>query len=315
MPFVLEPSWQGRRVSVRRVVGRGDGGRPLYGDVVGDLVHLEPTRAVIETRAGTVEVATDTITIAKPAPPSTADELALEAVAARNLRAAETAELGGWLLRADHGFTRRANSVLPLRQPGRPLEDALADAHEWYAARGLPLRIHVPVEGRRLLDAALGELGWPVDVEAHVLVRRIDEDAFGPDGAPPVALTTEPDDAWLSLYRGGAGASDTARALLTRHDQVAFATLRVDGEVAAIGRGAVDSGWLGVMAIEVAPPHRRQGLAAAVMGSLARWGAGHGATRSYLQVEVDNGPALALYDRLGYWNHHDYRYRTEPQPG
>ena len=156
MPFVLEPSWLGRRVSVRRVIGRRPDGRPLFGDVVGDLVRLDASVAVIDTRDGAVEVATDSVTIARTAPPSTADELALQSIAAAGWRAAETGHLGGWLLRATGGFTGRANSVLPLGLPGMPLDDALAQARCWYAERGLPLKLLIPTEARRLLDAGLG---------------------------------------------------------------------------------------------------------------------------------------------------------------
>ena len=157
MPIVIEPSWVGRRVSVRRVVERRPDGRLLQSDVVGDLVAIDEQSAVIESRHGLVEVPVALITIAKLVPPSTAEELALERVAAAGLRALEREELDGWTLRADHGFTSRANSVLPLRQLRMPLDDALAAAHEWYARRDLPLRIHLPVEARRLLDAELGE--------------------------------------------------------------------------------------------------------------------------------------------------------------
>jgi ribosomal protein S18 acetylase RimI-like enzyme len=49
------------------------------------------------------------------------------------------------------------------------------------------------------------------------------------------------------------------------------------------------------------------------MAALWRWGAEqHQARYSYLQVESTNVAALALYERLGYWHHHDYRYLTEP---
>jgi GNAT superfamily N-acetyltransferase len=51
-----------------------------------------------------------------------------------------------------------------------------------------------------------------------------------------------------------------------------------------------------------------------VLQTLWAWGRDHGATRSYLQVGADNAAAVVLYDRLGYWVHHDYRYRTEPDP-
>lgn len=312
MPLVMEPSWTGRRVSIRRVLERGVDGRLLLGDVVGDLVGLDAQTAVVETRAGLVEVPVPLITIARLAPPSTAAELALQAVAARGLRPADTAELDGWLLRADHGLTGRANSVLPLRQLRRPLTEALDRARDWYAERGLPLQIAIPTEARRLLDAELGERGWHPAGDSHVMAVRLDQ-VRRPDQAAPVDLADVPDEGWLGLYRSGAAAGETGQELLTRHDRVTFASVRVAGATVAIGRGAVDEDWLGVMAVEVVPGHRRQGLAAAVVTALWDWGSARGARRSYLQVAIDNVPAVTMYDKLGYWVHHDYRYREDPQ--
>lgn len=255
--------------------------------------------------------------MARLVPPSTADELAVEAVAARGLRPAETEELGGWILRADSGFTRRANSALPLGQPGRPLDDALAAAHTWYADRELPLRLQVPLEARRLLDAELGERGWEPTARTQLFVARLDalrSTAPAPAG-PAVEVTPLPDDDWLELYRDGGGLTEAGRALLSRHDRLAFATVRMDGRAVAVGRGAVDDGWLGIMAVEVAPDYRRHGLARALMAGLWDWGASaHGATRSYLSVLAENLPAVALYERVGYWVHHEYHYRVEPEP-
>jgi ribosomal protein S18 acetylase RimI-like enzyme len=317
MPLVVEPSWVGRRVSVRRVVDHAADGRAQFGDVVGDLIGLGAQTAVVDTRGGLVEVPVESITMGRLVPASTADELALEAVAARGLRAADTHELGGWLLRADSGFTRRANSVLPLGQPGLPLDDALAFAHDWYAERGLPLRLQVPVEGRRLLDAQLGERGWEPTALTKLFVARIDALLSRPlrSPQPAVQIAEQPDEEWLALYRGGGGLTATGRALLTRHDRLAFATVRIDGRAVAVCRGAVDDGWLGVMAVEVLPDYRRRGLAQALMAALWQWAAAtHGATRTYLSVLADNTAAVALYERLGYWVHHEYVYRVEPQP-
>jgi ribosomal protein S18 acetylase RimI-like enzyme len=285
-----------------------------FGDVVGDLVGLDAQTAVVATRHGLVEVDLDRIAIARLVPPSTADELALEAVAARGLRPADEHRLGDWVLRANGGFTHRANSVLPLGRPGRPLDEALAFVHDWYAERELPVQVHLPVESRRLLDAELGERGWPAYQHTRVLVTRLAAPLPAAD-APPVDIATEPDDAWLALYRGGQGSAEPARRLLTRHQTVAFASLRVDGRTVAVGRGAVDDGWLGVMAVEVDPAYRRQGLAVAVMAALCRWGSERDAVRGYLQVSADNAAAIALYEKLGYWVHHDYHYRREPDTG
>lgn len=299
----------GRRVSVRRVVERAADGRLLLGDVVGDLAGLDAQTAVVETREGLVEVPVAHVTVARLVPAATADELTLDAIAAAGWRPAEQVELGGWLLRADPGGTRRANSVLPLRPPGRPLDEALAAATEWYAERGRPLRLQVSVEARRLLDAELRERGWPAEGRTRIYAARLDALRL-PVGAESVELAAAPGDGWAGLYRGGSTAP--TRELLTRHDQAVFAAVHDGDEVVGVGRGVVDSGWLGVSAVEVAPTHRRRGVATALLAALRDWGVERGAARSYLQVEVDNEAAIPLYERAGYWAHHEYHYLGAP---
>jgi GNAT superfamily N-acetyltransferase len=68
----------------------------------------------------------------------------LERAAAAHWRGTEEQWLGNWLLRAADGFTGRANSALPLGDPGLPLDDALAAVTRWYRERGLPPMIAVP---------------------------------------------------------------------------------------------------------------------------------------------------------------------------
>jgi ribosomal protein S18 acetylase RimI-like enzyme len=309
MPFVMEPSWLGRRVSVRRFAGREPDGRAVFRDVVGDLVALDASTAVVDSRDGAVEVSRAEIAVARLAPPSTADELALEAIAAAGWRAAETAHIGGWLLRATGGFTGRANSVLPLRPPGMPLDEALRRASAWYGERGLPLKLLVPTEARRLLDADLAERGWPADYDVHVMVTRLDCVPAQARSGAEVPIADAPDDAWFARYRDGAGLTPTGRALLTRHDAAGFASVGGRGPAGAPARGPRAPG---VTAVEVDPSLRRCGLASALTAALFEWGRQRGARRSYLQVSADNHAAVALYEKLGYWVHHDYRYRTEP---
>jgi ribosomal protein S18 acetylase RimI-like enzyme len=308
MPFVLEPIWTGRRVSIRRAANRSPDGRQLYSDVVGDLVNLTDQTALIASHGRLIVVPLAEVAIARLVPASTAEELALEEISAKGWRAAETERLGGWLLRANGGFTKRANSVHAVRQPSLPLDDALDYARAWYAARDLPLRINLPTEGRRLLDAYLGERGFEPSPDNHIMVARL-EQLHGDAGA--TTLTTEPGDEWFGNYRDGLGAEPGNRALLLRHETVAFAGIRRAGELVAIGRGTVDDGWLGITAVAVAATHRRTGLATAIMAGLWDWGRELGAQRSYLEVESHNTSAVGLYTGLGYWVHHNYRTRTE----
>lgn len=242
----------------------------------------------------------------------------LEAVAALGWRGLEQERLGGWLLRAAHGFTGRANSALPLDPPDRPLADALAAVRTWYAARDLPAIVQVPLPWAADVDTALARAGWTAYNPTRVLVSPLSELVrhCPPDtGLAPVRHEAAPSPHWLAgyVYRGQP-LPDGARSVLVNAEVPTFASVPADAsgsQLLGVGRGVVDDGWLGVTAVTVAQTARRRGVARHLMRGLAVWGLDHAATRVYLQVAEDNIAALALYTGLGFRTHHRYQYRRE----
>jgi GNAT superfamily N-acetyltransferase len=254
----------------------------------------------------------------------------LERMAAAHWRGTEEERLGDWLLRAAEGFTGRANSALPLGDPGLPLDSAVAAVTDWYRARGLPPMIVLPTPapaaadspGRadsrvQALDEELRRRGWPVrSSPAFVMVGAL------PLGRPPGALpagrtvqvSREPDDAWAARYhyRGQDHLPPIAREVLTSAADQSFVSIREGGEVLAIARLSVAGGWAGLTAVEVRPGYRRQGLGAAITAAACEQAVQRGVARVFLQVEVDNEPAQALYRRLGFRYSHRYHYRVAP---
>lgn len=298
---------------------RSDGLVPPLSDVVGELLSLTPTTAIVAGRGGPVIVDRAAIQAVRVVAPHRREILELERIARRGWRSAEVAELDGWQLHADRGWTGRANSVLPLATPHRPLSELLAEAGRFYAERGLPLQIQLPLPARGLLDAELAGRCWTIERPTVLLSAPIGPPTdSGPAqaAADQVALEPHPSPGWLAgyHYRGGPLPEHAVR-LLTRHDQVRFASVSRDGAVVGIARGAVDENWLGVTAVEVAPRHRRSGVAGALMRALTGWARGLGATNCYLQVDADNTDALAFYQRLGFIVHHRYHYRLAPAAG
>jgi GNAT superfamily N-acetyltransferase len=248
------------------------------------------------------------------------DITSLEQIAAEAWQPLESETLGGWELRAAAGFTGRANSVLPLGDPGLPLDAALATVAHWYAERSLPATVQLPLPLRADLDAALADRGWQRHGAVAVLVCDLDPLRMAahraPRPAPPatVGVSTSPDQAWLATFRyGDTPVPDVAVPMMTNTDQPLFVSVRgTTGDTLGIARGAITRRWLGITAVEVAPGSRRQGLGRQLIAALAEEAARQGCRHVWLQVAHDNPGARALYDQLGFVAHHDYVYRQQP---
>ncbi|MCX3060999.1 GNAT family N-acetyltransferase [Streptomyces beihaiensis] len=351
----------GKRVSVRRVIQEGPAGRK-FTDTVGVLTSWDNGVLLITRKTGErVRIEESSLVAGKVVPPAPARRRGpaatfpeLARVAARAWQPVESERLGEWELRAAvqaeprearprgevvgrrAGFTRRANSVLPLGDPGRPLDVALDRVREWYAARGLPAYVQTATgaEGtQELLCAGLEERGWVREVSAELRIAALapvaDLDRSGEPGrggepggpGGGVELSREPGAGWLDRYQRK-GVSEVALKVLCAGPSVWFATVRgenedrgADGVVvpAAIGRCVVDGRWASFAAVEVDPARRRQGLATAVMAALARRALDEGASAALLQVEAENEGARGLYDRLGFTTHHAYQHYRAPE--
>jgi len=250
----------------------------------------------------------------------------LERMAAAHWRGTEEERLGEWLLRAAEGFTGRANSALPLGDPGLPLGEALDAVTRWYRQRGLPptIVVHRPLDadpGDQALDRQLTERDWltrpgPAFVmlaELPLAASSNAERQGQPDGGAILAAG-EPDAAWAAMYhyRGQEHLPPVARKVLTSAEEQSFVSIRSGDEVLAIARLSMAAGWAGLAAVEVSPAHRRRGLGVAITAAACDEAARRGLTRVFLQVEVDNAPARALYERLGFRYSHRYHYRIAP---
>ncbi|WP_432546819.1 GNAT family N-acetyltransferase [Kineococcus sp. SYSU DK004] len=334
-PHELVP---GARVVLRH---RRDDGSAA--DALGELLAADSERLVVRTRRGEVTVRRADLLAGKAVPPPPAPRAPrrsraapheavgveeLELVAAAHWRPHEVERLGGWRLRAAGGFTGRANSALALGSPGVPLHEAVAAVEAFYARRGLPARVAVPHAAGTAPDGPdapevareLAALGWAVDTPTLVLTAAVD-DLPGPGEVPlpagcSVVSTAEPDEQWLAGYhhRGGPAVPPAGLRVLASADAQVFARVVEDGAVVAVARGSLGAGWLGVSAVEVAPSHRRRGLARRLLAEVAGSGRAHRAVSAFLQVAAEDAGARALYEGAGFGVHHAYHYRVRPGP-
>ena len=176
----------GQRVSVRR---RVEGGLT---DVLGHLLDVTGDHLDVLCKGAVLSLPTADVTAAKVVPPATprrgwevpsvsADDM--QRICWAGWPARETERLGDWALRAHDGITGRANSAMAVGDPGRPVPEALRQVASWYAERGLPALLQLPLADPA--NQVMADEGWP---RLHVTVVQV-----APIAAVLTALPDRPD--------------------------------------------------------------------------------------------------------------------------
>ncbi|MCO5400660.1 GNAT family N-acetyltransferase [Ralstonia soli] len=235
-------------------------------------------------------------------------------------------EDGPWVLRMAGGLAKRANSANP-RAPGAPLDaDRLHRIERFYRHTGLvpiaPIVRITPLASPEA-DALLAARGYRITDRSLVMTAQL---APSPPATPPHGITLRIDttipDAWhdtFALFDGlDAHGRTTRRAMLDALDRPhAAITLRdTDGATLGIGLAVADGAYVGLFDVRVASAARGRGLGRAVTDAMLGWARTRATVdtpvTAYLQVNIDNAPALSLYRSLGFADAYAYHYRVGP---
>ncbi|WP_238421770.1 GNAT family N-acetyltransferase [Gordonia sp. 'Campus'] len=316
----------GDRVVVRYLLGestpadwRGDPGA-AQSDVTGILIDdADPLRLRRDGEELTIpSTAITSVRLLSAKPVRNSEIRTLEHVAARSWPGVDSDWIDGWFVRSGYGFSRRANSAVPLDRHAHPDGSTLRRIARWYADRGLPPLLALP---ERLIRPAA--IGGVEGVEVQMLTCPISRLVESLDGrrCAAVELGDTPGDSWLAAYADARPADDrhvdAAREVVEAGERLLSFACTADAS--AIGRGAITESpdgtqWLGLSAMWTDPARRRSGLSSAVAAELVAWGVRHGVDAAYLQVEATNRTAGSWYRRLGFGLHHTYRYLTPDIP-
>jgi N-acetylglutamate synthase len=296
-------------------------------DVVGWIELLNPTSVSLATTDPAVRVIARSMIIAARRAPAAAGGPHPRRISAREVQRharqgwlAWHEPLGEWTLRIAGGFTRRANSCHAVGDPGMPVQQATEEIIRFALAHDISPLAQV-IEGSPE-EQALRRLGWvSTDQPTAVLVSRLADFLGGRRAEPAARITETLLPGWEEAYQlSRPNAADPAivRMILEGNPPLAFAAVAGHGaddhsELVAIARGHRNEDWLGLGSIWTRPDHRRRGLATAMMVALGDWAARQGARYAYLQVATVSEPAIAAYHKLGFIDHHRYRYLAPAQ--
>ncbi len=243
--------------------------------------------------------------------------LAVEAASLAAWPALEEEWLDGWLLRYTRGFTKRANSVVPLRAGPSDIEEAVTDCEGRYRVRGLtPIFRLTDLADHHDLERHLETRGYRRADPTRVMAMALPS-AIARKGDPEATVALERA-AWLSHYDCITSTPASTRALhgaLLQGIRSAH-TYRVriapDRTPVSCGFAVCDGALLGLFDIATVASARRAGHARAVVQSLLAWGTQQGAAYAYLQVVESNAIAIALYEQFGFTPLYRYWYRIAP---
>lgn len=221
--------------------------------------------------------------------------------------------LGGWLLRAAGGPTRRVNSLNPLRGWRDAPEAVIAEAARLYGGLGRPLIVRVPDLAPEMA-ACCDRLGYGAEGEARTL--HADLTGSVRPAAEGVTLLPKPDAEWFAAWAAceGIGPGPVLDGYRDSVGRVvvptAFACRHVGGDAVAVAYGAMHRGLLVFESVVTHPDRRREGHAVAMIQAMLNWASEQGATGACLQVVAENAPARSLYRSLGFTRElyrYDYR--------
>jgi len=241
---------------------------------------------------------------------TTIEELSLNAWAPR-----QTMLYDGWVIRLANGYTKRANSVNPLYPSNIDIDEKLKFCESLYREKNLPVVFKLtPTVYPHDLDNGLDKKGYQKD--SPTSVQTADLEVSDLQVAATAELQESLSNEWLGNFCAMGAMSESHREtlreiLLNIVPRRCFVSLTSKGRVVACGLGVLQSGYIGLFDIATDPNFRRRGYGQEVVTSILAWGKEHGAKMAYLQVMLNNPPALHLYAKLGFREQYQYWYRIK----
>jgi len=227
--------------------------------------------------------------------------------------------IDGWLVRFSPGKAKRARCINAVAEGRLPLAERLAECETLYRDKRLPMFVRVtPFSRPQGLDHRLGEAGFVAVDDTRVMVA-----AAGWPAAERLPPHVELQRLALADFAEAVGGlrGSPADQRVAHAERLACLPVacegwvlrsRDDGVVLACGQAAVEGRLVGLYDVVTASAHRGQGLARQLCSQLLAGAAQVGATVAYLQVDADNAPARAIYQRLGFVDAYGYHYRCRP---
>lgn len=221
----------------------------------------------------------------------------------------------GWIIRFANKYSKRANSVAPIYHICEDAEKKIDICEKIYSMNNQKTIFKItPVVFPENLDEILENRGYKAD--SHTSVQLLQLDSIKKPQYQNIKYNTEINDEWLKNYCRLNNVKDedleTLSQILTNITSLKYyVILTLDNNPIACGIGVIEGEFVGIFDIVVDRDYRNRGYGEQLILNIFSLAKKHGVKNAYLQVMLNNPPALRLYEKLGFKEVYKYWYRLK----
>lgn len=238
------------------------------------------------------------------------DELQMNAIPAF-----QTIFYDGWVLRFADGYTsNRANSINPIYESTENVQDKINKCEAIFRRKNLKPTYKIsPYVYPQNLDMLLENRGYQIIHTTSIQTLSLNN--IPEPHIYSVITSSELENLWFDAYCDLINFNFTDKATYKKLlenlvPQRFFTALQVKDEIVACGMGVIENDYIGLFDIVVNNKQRNKGYGTQLLINMLKEGRQYGAKKAYLQVMVNNLPALQLYSKLGFKEEYKYFYRV-----
>lgn len=223
--------------------------------------------------------------------------------------------IDGWVIRLANGYTKRANSVNPLYFSSGDINVKVNLCEQIFNKRNLKTVFKMTSEVFPPdLDNILENKGYKSIDRTSVQLLNI-SDIKEPDYIN-IKIYTEVNEEWLNDYCKLNSVCSNDKITLKKMlqniiNEIYFVSLLLNNNTIACGLSVLENDYMGLFDIVVDKNYRNQGYGEQLIKNVIRVGRDKGIKKAYLQVMLNNLPALKLYSKLGFKELYQYWYRVK----
>lgn len=232
------------------------------------------------------------------------------------LPALQTNVYDGWILRFANGYTKRANSINPIYSSTEDLNQKIEKVEQIYRKRDLKVVYKMTEQvSPENLDKTLENSGYFLDGLTSVQILSLNDIEI--EIKHKAIVYNDLQDNWFinfcKLNNVGEKELETLKQMLRNIMPKACYFLLSDDhdEILACGMCVLERDYIGLFDIVTAEKYRNRGYGKKLIQNILQWGKDNGAKYAYLQVMLQNAPALNLYSKLGFEEIYRYWYRIK----